>query len=144
MIWNFLIFLQVFLKSFTWNNFFCKLLKKCQFWHFHSKAFCDFGVGKSDFPKCPAIFEDLHKFSKIDIMKNLLFLEWVCVRVDLWHLKNCQKIGSVYFSNFQKIILFKRSVYRVRVSVGPCIFLIPLELSCIFYIDPARLQFFFE
>ena len=58
-------------------------------------------------------------------MKNLLFLEWVCVRVDLWHLKNCQKIGSVYFSNFQKIVLFKRSVYRVRVSVGPCIFLIP-------------------
>ena len=63
-------------------------------------------------------------------MKDLLFLEWVCVRVDLWHLKNCQKIGSVYFSNFQKIISFKRSVYRVRVSVGPCIFLIPFETYC--------------
>ena len=25
-----------------------------------SKAFFDFGVGKSDFPKCPAIFEDLN------------------------------------------------------------------------------------
>ena len=33
--------------------------------------------------------------------------------------------GSVYFSNFQKLIQNKRSVYRVRVSVGPCIFLIP-------------------
>ena len=35
--------------------------------------------------------------------------------------------GSVYFSNFQKFIQNKRSVYRVRVSVCPCIFLIPVH-----------------
>ena len=42
-----------------------------------------------------------------------------------------KKIGSVYFSNFQKIIFFKRSVYRIRVSMGPCIFLIPVNLFVI-------------
>ena len=36
-----------------------------------------------------------------------------------------KKMGSVYFPNFQKWMINKWSVYGVRVSVGPCIFLIP-------------------
>ena len=122
MIWNFFIFPQAFLKSFTWNNFFANFSRNANFDIF--KGFLWFWSWKVRLSKVSSHIWG-SKFSKIDIMKDLLFLEWVCVYVDLWHLKNCQKIGSVYFSNFQKIILFKRSVYRVRVSVGPCIFLIP-------------------
>jgi len=112
--WNLFIFPQAFLKSFTWNNFFANFSRNANFDIFIQRLFVILELESQT-------FQSVQPFLRIYINSAKLISY-------LWHLKNCQKIGSVYFSNFQKIILFKRSVYRVRVSVGPCIFLIPKKI----------------